>query len=75
MPNLLKQNISLFSDFYVKLLKKNNKPDDFFDILSENKFEFFDVRDNMKKTDKIKILDKYNDKSGATDILCTKIEI
>jgi FkbM family methyltransferase len=72
MPNLLKQNITLFSDFYVKLLKKNNEPGDFFDILSENKFEFFDVRENMKKTDKIKILDKYNDKSGATDILCTK---
>ena len=38
-----------------------------------NNFEFFDVRKNLFKTDKIKIFNDYDDKSGATDILCKKI--
>ena len=73
MPNLLQQNIIIFSEFYLKLLKEYNEPHEFFDILTENNFEFFDVRKNLFKTDKIKIFNDYDDKSGATDILCKKI--
>ena len=73
MPNLLQQNIIIFSEFYLKLLKEYNEPHEFFDILTKNNFEFFDVRKNLFKTDKIKIFNDYDDKSGATDILCKKI--
>lgn len=72
MPNLLKQNITIFSDFYVKLLKKHDDPNDFFEILLKNNFEFFNVRKNLERIDRTKIFDQYNENTGATDVLCKK---
>jgi len=72
MPNLLKQNIVIFSDFYVRLLKKHNDPNDFFNILEKNNFKFFNVRKNLEKIDKNKILNDYTESTGATDVLCKK---
>ena len=72
MPNLLKQNIVIFSDFYVRLLKKHNDPKDFFNILEDNNFKFFNVRKNLEKIDKNKILNDYTESTGATDVLCKK---
>ena len=74
MPNLLKQNITIFSDFYVKLLKKHDDPNDFFEILLKNNFEFFNVRKNLERIDITKIFDQYNENTGATDVLCKKLE-
>ena len=73
MQNLLQKNIILMSEFYVKLLVNNSNPKEFFTILTENGFSFVDMRNRMKPIDESNFMKKYNEKSGATDILCTKI--
>jgi len=72
MQNLLQKNIILMSEFYVKLLVNNSNPKEFFTILTENGFSFVDMRNRMKPIDESNFMKKYNEESGATDILCRK---
>lgn len=72
MPNLLRQKISLMSEFQIKLLKNHSNPIEFFNILNENGFSFNDMRDNMSPISESDFMLNYNGESVATDILCTR---
>lgn len=63
-------NLKMITEFYYKLL---DDPLDYFERL-EQRFKLYDLRDNLKPVSKIEFFKKYNDKSGATDLLCLKIQ-
>ena len=72
MPNLLNQQLTLMSEFYLKLLIKYSDPVEFFKILKNNSFSFHDMRNNMQSIDESNYMLNYDEKSSATDILCVK---
>jgi len=72
MPNLLQQDITIMSEYYFKLIRKYNKPIEFFNILSDVGFKFIDMRRKFCETNITDITKNYDKTSGATDILCVK---
>ena len=78
MQKLLKKNqqLHIMTEFYFKLINQSGiKPKQFLELLVNNNFKLYDMRE---KNDKIvpttleKLLQKYDNDSGATDLFCTR---
>jgi len=62
-------NLKMVTEFYYKLL---DDPKDYFESL-EQRFKLYDIRDNLKLITKSEFFNKYNENTGATDLLCLRL--
>lgn len=62
-------NLKMVTEFYYKLL---DDPKDYFESL-EQRFKLYDIRDNLKPITKSEFFNKYNENTGATDLLCLRL--